>query len=397
MTHGPVIAIALAAAGSVLLPGGQTPQFRAGVDLIQIDVSVLDEARRPVPGLTADDFLLFDEEQQVTIEAVTEVRVPPPDFSADWMRTVTSDVTTNDVEGRRLVVILFDDGRLAPANRPRAGAIARQVIDRLGPEDLAAVVFTANNRPAQDFTADRGLLLRAVEAVESPLTLSAGSPIFQLYSIDVLRRATEYLARVPARRKAVVYISVGHAFYVVPEGSKSASMPTPGARSTPDPWGIAGTIDAVLRAAQRANVAVYAVDPRGSAARNPRARGASGDIAVQFLDDLSGHTGGFALAGMDDYSAGVDRIFSETGHYYLLGFRSAADGKPGKFRRLRVEQASGADGSDSTRVLHASRRREADRQRGGGRAGGDARAGGSSTQNGDSAPIGADAVWRSHR
>ena len=52
------------AAGVTVLTGAQTPPptqsptFRAGVDVVQLDVSVLDKNRRPVRGLTAADFTL---------------------------------------------------------------------------------------------------------------------------------------------------------------------------------------------------------------------------------------------------------------------------------------------------------------------------------------------------
>ena len=34
------------------------PPFRAGVELVQLDVAVLDDKRQPVTGLTAEDFTL---------------------------------------------------------------------------------------------------------------------------------------------------------------------------------------------------------------------------------------------------------------------------------------------------------------------------------------------------
>ena len=54
--------------GVALLPleagqSGQPPQvtFRTGVDLVDVDVSVLDEHRQPVRGLTAGDFTVLED------------------------------------------------------------------------------------------------------------------------------------------------------------------------------------------------------------------------------------------------------------------------------------------------------------------------------------------------
>src|SRR5215467_11663183 len=69
----PVLAIVCAAVFGAAAIGGQQsapqtppqtptppPVFRAGVDLIQLDVTVVDASGRPVHGLTRDDFTLID-------------------------------------------------------------------------------------------------------------------------------------------------------------------------------------------------------------------------------------------------------------------------------------------------------------------------------------------------
>src|SRR3954469_3645068 len=95
---------------AVILLGAQEPAgmpqatFRAAVDLVQIDVAVLDGKRRPVRGLTAADFTLFEDGRPQPIVAFTEVDVPrrgatPP---ARWLRDAAPDVVSNQVpdEGR---------------------------------------------------------------------------------------------------------------------------------------------------------------------------------------------------------------------------------------------------------------------------------------------------------
>ena len=103
--------VVLAASGEP--PRAQTPSqtFRTGVDLVQVDVTVLDHDRRPIRDLTEADFTVLEDGKPRPIAAFTPVELPPPDPEppAKWMLNVRSDVVSNDIshEGR-LVVILMD-------------------------------------------------------------------------------------------------------------------------------------------------------------------------------------------------------------------------------------------------------------------------------------------------
>ena len=68
----------------------QPPSFRAGVELIRLDVSVLDKDRRPVRGLTAADFTVLEngKPQRVVTLSSVEAAERDPARSA-WMRYAT--------------------------------------------------------------------------------------------------------------------------------------------------------------------------------------------------------------------------------------------------------------------------------------------------------------------
>src|SRR5262245_31471811 len=71
----------------------QPPQFRSGVDLIEVDVAVLDKNRQPVHGLAKTDFTVVAEGKPQAIEAFSEINVPDPvEPTTTWMRNVSSDV-----------------------------------------------------------------------------------------------------------------------------------------------------------------------------------------------------------------------------------------------------------------------------------------------------------------
>jgi VWFA-related protein len=132
------------------VPQQQPPVFKTGVDVVQLDVSVLDAARQPVRGLTADDFVVFEGGQQRPIVAFTAIDVPPPPSQKPvWASQVDPDVETNQGDVARFVVIVMDDagtgfdqGQASSARR-----IAAAVVNELGPSDRAAVVFTHQGVP----------------------------------------------------------------------------------------------------------------------------------------------------------------------------------------------------------------------------------------------------------
>jgi len=149
----------------------QTP-LRVGTDLITVDVSVLDGDRRPVRGLTADDFVVLEDGAARPIVAFSVVDVPTREsdsaMQASSVRDRPRDVVANDLPAEgRLVVILLD--RSIPSGAPvaTARAVALAAVDQLGPGDVAAVVRSgafADNGRVQGFTADRARLLAAIES-----------------------------------------------------------------------------------------------------------------------------------------------------------------------------------------------------------------------------------------
>src|SRR6185503_1429376 len=99
----------LAAFGQSTPPASQTPappqappRFRAGIELTQIDVSVLDANGRPVHGLKKEDFELLEDGIPQLIEACAEVTVPDAEAGAPWLHDVASDVRSNSAEDGRL-------------------------------------------------------------------------------------------------------------------------------------------------------------------------------------------------------------------------------------------------------------------------------------------------------
>ena len=122
------VAVFLAVAGIIAASsytGAQQP-VRSGVEVVQLDVVVLDKDRRPVRGLSQQDFTILEEGtvRPIVGFAAIELAVPGSvDLAAAALEASRGVVTNEPDEQARLVVIVFD--RTIPAGPPRSGSISR--------------------------------------------------------------------------------------------------------------------------------------------------------------------------------------------------------------------------------------------------------------------------------
>ena len=105
--------MAAAIALSTQLAAPDQTAFRAGVDVVRVDVSVLDRDRRPVRGLAAGDFEIFENGKPRPILALASVDVPAPlvksPSAGGWMPEVAPDVADNQSRDVRRIAIVMDD------------------------------------------------------------------------------------------------------------------------------------------------------------------------------------------------------------------------------------------------------------------------------------------------
>lgn len=353
-------------------PSPQQPVFRADVDLIEMDVSVLDRNRRPVRGLTAEDFTVTEDGRPQRVVAVSHVDLADHDpVRSARMRYVSRDVAANDLSDQlgdgRLIAIVFDDVNL-PADDPdivrSARETARYIVDRLGPSDMAAIVYAHNAGRTQDFTTDRAKLLDAIDRFQ-PAVLDwigqtnggmgpAAGDMLQQWSpvlarspcmrgepaVPTLDTVAARLATAPGRRKALMFISVGVALSL----------------SATDACGsqLADVMKGVFRTAQRANVNIYGIDPagvggyqqylrlraaqRGAEPPFPGRRRVPRNVrALQdFMRVLAEQTGGRAVVNTDAVDMAIDQILEEDRVYYLVGYESARGAPDGRFRKVEI-------------------------------------------------------------
>lgn len=353
--------------------------FRTGVDLVRIDVTVLDPQRRPVRGLTSQDFTVTEEGRPQRIVAVAEFDAEDADpLPTAWMRYTPSDVASNNLadalgEGQAVAIVLDDAHTPDDSTEMIVSArdVARSIIDRLGPSDLAAVVHPFKPGRTQDFTRDRTRLLASIDRfepeqpeylvlqprlpgpVQGDIQRSSPAlgrdPCFQLQPvIPTLRAVTAQLATVPQRRKALFFVSVGVPFVFRAGGTRCQGLLYDELRRTFD-------------TAQRFNVNIHGIDPAGAAGymrflRQPRLRNARlvpglsaarasevAQVGHDFLETLGEQTGGRPIVNTDDLEGALTAVFREYSTYYLVAYETAP-AFDGRFRTVRVSvNRPGAD------------------------------------------------------
>src|SRR5262249_31451707 len=138
------------------------PVFRSQIDLRQLDVTVLDKNRRPVKGLTQDDFTVTEDGVPQRIDAFSFVDLGDTVIKDErkWAASAASDIVTNNVDSARVFVLVVDDvhgmGDLWGKNQlPKS---VRTFLDQLGTEDVAALIFTGRGDLSVNFTRDKAKL-----------------------------------------------------------------------------------------------------------------------------------------------------------------------------------------------------------------------------------------------
>jgi VWFA-related protein len=352
-------------------PPDQAPlTFRIEINYVEVDAIVIDALGNPVNDLTAADFEVLEDGKVQSVTAFSLVNLPieraeRPLFAA---APIEPDVQTNTNAEGRIYLIVLDDLHTSFSNTPRVKRALREFFERnFGVNDLAAIVYTSGRgTDAQDFTNNRRLLLESVdkfagnklrsevlETLEArarprdPSLPAPGDPLEQERAFNArtmmstVRKLAEFMGGVRGRRKAMMLVSEGisyNIYDVINNSSASIVM-----QETQD----------AIAAATRANVAIYAIDPRGLSAfeeaveiAGTPADDRTGSIAGGFLDSqrlsqqslrvLAAETGGFAAVNRNDFADAFARVVRENSSYYVLGYYSTNERRDGRYRRLEV-------------------------------------------------------------
>jgi VWFA-related protein len=155
-------------------PASSQPVFRSGVELLAIDVSVVDKDGRPVPGLSAADFVVTvggQRRQVVRAEFIdfTQSAVAPAEAPE-----VSSNQTEAGAPEPRTVLILLDDAAFNPAEGKAVFMRLADQVEGMFPRDPVGLATISGRAKAVDFTTDRRPVVQALRTFTgSRLSLSA--------------------------------------------------------------------------------------------------------------------------------------------------------------------------------------------------------------------------------
>ena len=284
---------------------------------------------------------------------------------------------TSDTAGR-VFVIFVDDLHFEPSRSPKVRRVFREIADTLIHEgDLFGIVSTGPSSISVDMTYDRSLLRVAEDRIMgdglTPSDIVGGltgprGPEELMYRAHVAFKTAyqvvKNLEQVENRRKAFIYLSAGYDFDPFPESRKSANplnrlsdedeevygnVPDP----VTDPFENRGSVFAdsdlqielseLTKAANRANVSFYTIDPRGLVAGPDLNEDVPMNEWNQYVSKtraslrvLAELTGGIAVVNQNNFEDALQRIDAETSDYYVLGYYSSNPDPTVRTRRIAV-------------------------------------------------------------
>jgi VWFA-related protein len=381
-----IVALAGAALSAGPPPAGQTqaapqaptaPTFKVQVDYVEVDVLVTDARGNYVRDLKKEDFQVSEDGKAQTITDFTVVDIPVeraerPLFA---LRPIEPDVRTNErpFDGRIYVMVL-DQAHTLPQNTNLVRRAAQKFIDeKLGANDLMAVVsargVAGGEESGQEFTNNRRLLGAAVQKFAGkaprsatlnklddfnntpraartgpPQDLDAQEREYNARAVlEELTAVADWFGSVRGRKKSILFFSEGISYDIhdvfANGGNNAAAM-------------IQMRMQDLVRSATKANVSIFAIDPRGlqglsdgnieltgvDAGSELSERGLQNEnrLARESLQTFAEETGGFAVVNTNGFATAYDRIVQENSSYYVLAYYPPNLKRDGKFHNITV-------------------------------------------------------------
>ena len=155
-------------ASAVVASQTQQPTFRGGIEVIEVDVSVVDNVGRPMTDLRAPEFTVtVDGERRRVVEAEWfSLRPAEADGRDREPEPLEVFYASNATTTRgRLILIAVDRGSITFGGGHRVMQAAGRFLDTLGSNDRTAFVALPQPGPLIDFTANHERVRQAIDGM----------------------------------------------------------------------------------------------------------------------------------------------------------------------------------------------------------------------------------------
>jgi Ca-activated chloride channel homolog len=265
----------------------KTQVFRAGVEVVSLNVTVVDAQNRYITDLTQEEFSVFEDGSKQELIFFNRINLPIA------------------------LSILLDTSASMEQRLQTAQEAAIGFVKRLRTRDLAQIVdFDSRVEIAQDFTSDADQLERAIRSTAAGGSTSLHNAIYiSLKELSKIRAKSEE----EVRRQAIIVLS---------DGEDTSSLVS---------------YEEVMELAKRSETSIYTIGLQ------PREAGAAkGFREAEFvLRQLAQETGGRAFfpSRIEDLKDVYGQIGNELSSQYTMGYAPKNVRRDGAWRRLVVQVA----------------------------------------------------------
>ena len=262
----------------------QRPAFRAGVDIVSLNVTVMDAAGRYITDLDQPDFSVFEDgvRQEVTF------------FNRRQQPIAMS--------------LLLDSSASMDDKLDMLQTAAKSFVKRMKPNDIAQIIdFDSKVEIKQTFTGNQAELETAIGKTAAGGSTSLHNAIY--IALKELRKI-KAVSEEDVRRQALIVFS---------DGEDTSSLIS---------------FDEVLDLAKRSETAIYTIALRGVDTQSKGFR-----EAEFVMRQLAQETGGrsFFPAKVDELTGVYGQIADELASQYTIGYTSKNGRRDGAFRRIVVQ------------------------------------------------------------
>jgi VWFA-related protein len=363
----------------------QQPVFRTGINFVRVDVIVTDKNGNQVADLQQSDFDVTEDGKPQAIETFKLIRLdggassavnePPREIRTDYDEE--SEAAREDV---RLFAIFLDDYHVRRgASMSVRNPLTRFVEAQLGPSDMVGLMYPLESTSSVRMTRNHSAVVRGLQQFQGrKYDYTPRNQFEERYayypteiverirnqvSLSALKALIVHLGSLKEGRKALIVVSEGYSNALPPQmrnlnaqfpgsGNPNAFNPGAGANDpNEDRYRFFSSVDLqsdlreVYDTANRNNVSIYAVDPRGLPGFEFDIDERVGSLQVdsQYLNatmntlrELSENTDGRAIVNRNDLDVGMKQITRDSSAYYLIGYNSSQSPSDGKFHEIKV-------------------------------------------------------------